>query len=82
MQILAFWYAPQSPSSTAAYKRYQIDILVYGADGTDDAADVELNELPTLQRTGWVDITHARQYQQETYTSLLRMRRGPGRIAR
>ncbi|OAG14892.1 hypothetical protein CC77DRAFT_502093 [Alternaria alternata] len=30
---------------------------------------------PTM--SGWVDIVNVRQYQQDTYTSLLRMRRGP-----
>ncbi|KAF1848194.1 uncharacterized protein K460DRAFT_308170 [Cucurbitaria berberidis CBS 394.84] len=27
--------------------------------------------------SGWVDILRVRQYQQESYTSILRMRRGP-----
>ncbi|KAH7081816.1 hypothetical protein BKA63DRAFT_405404 [Paraphoma chrysanthemicola] len=39
--------------------------------------DVELVSQHAFAYTDWVDMTAARKYQQETYTSLLRMRRGP-----
>jgi hypothetical protein len=43
--------------------------------------DIELTSARhELDRHGWVDIEDARRYQQETYTSLLRMRLGPGRL--
>jgi hypothetical protein len=48
--------------------------------------DIEFIELNSarhiLDRHGWVDIEDVRRYQQETYTSLLRMRRGPDRLSR
>jgi hypothetical protein len=44
--------------------------------------DIELNELALVNRTKWVDIAHVRQYQQKSYTSLLRTRRGPTGIWR
>jgi hypothetical protein len=44
------------------------------------SADIELAPLTrVIAGLRWVDLTQVRRYQQETYTSNLRMRRGPSR---
>jgi hypothetical protein len=50
--------------------------------GLNVCLDEELAMFRLKSRTsGWVDIADVRRYQQETYTSILRTRRGP-RVSR